>query len=57
MSDQDAIDAANNTDFGMVSYFYIRDVGRIFRVAEALEYGMVGINAGVMAIEHVPSAA
>jgi len=57
MSDQDAIDAANNTDFGMASYFYIRDVGRIFRVAEALEYGMVGINAGVMAIEHVPSAA
>jgi len=53
-SEQDAIDAANNTEFGLASYFYTRDVGRIFRVAEALEYGMVGINAGVIATEHVP---
>ncbi len=52
--DQEAIDAANNTEFGLASYFYSRDVGRIFRVAEALEYGMVGINAGVIATEHVP---
>ncbi|MDQ0024384.1 succinate-semialdehyde dehydrogenase/glutarate-semialdehyde dehydrogenase [Variovorax paradoxus] len=53
-SEQDAIDAANKTEFGLASYFYTRDVGRIFRVAEALEYGMVGINAGVIATEHVP---
>ncbi|MDR6885557.1 succinate-semialdehyde dehydrogenase/glutarate-semialdehyde dehydrogenase [Variovorax sp. 3319] len=53
-TEQEAIDAANNTEFGLASYFYTRDVGRIFRVAEALEYGMVGINAGVIATEHVP---
>jgi succinate-semialdehyde dehydrogenase / glutarate-semialdehyde dehydrogenase len=52
--DQEAIDAANNTEFGLASYFYSRDIGRIYRVAEALEYGMVGINAGVIATEHVP---
>ena len=52
--EQDAIDAANNTEFGLASYFYSRDVGRIFRVAEALEYGMVGINVGILATEHVP---
>jgi succinate-semialdehyde dehydrogenase / glutarate-semialdehyde dehydrogenase len=53
-TEQEAIEAANNTEFGLASYFYSRDVGRIFRVAEALEYGMVGINAGVIATEHVP---
>ena len=53
-TDQEAIAAANNTEFGLASYFYSRDVGRIFRVAEALEYGMVGINAGIIATEHVP---
>ena len=53
-NEQEAIDAANNTEFGLASYFYSRDVGRIFRVAEALEYGMVGINVGVIATEHVP---
>ena len=52
--EQEAIDAANNTEFGLASYFYSRDVGRIFRVAEALEYGMVGINVGILATEHVP---
>lgn len=53
-TEQDAIDAANATEFGLASYFYSRDVGRIFRVGEALEYGMVGVNAGVIATEHVP---
>jgi succinate-semialdehyde dehydrogenase/glutarate-semialdehyde dehydrogenase len=53
-TEQEAIDAANNTEFGLASYFYSRDVGRIYRVAEALEYGMVGINVGVIATEHVP---
>ncbi|HPR43366.1 MAG: NAD-dependent succinate-semialdehyde dehydrogenase [Ottowia sp.] len=53
-TDQEAIDAANNTEFGLASYFYARDVGRIFRVSEALEYGMVGINTGIISAEHVP---
>ena len=52
--EQEAIDAANNTEFGLASYFYTRDMGRIYRVSEALEYGMVGINVGVIATEHVP---
>jgi len=52
--DQEAIDAANNTEFGLASYFYSRDIGRIYRVGEALEYGMVGINVGIIATEHVP---
>jgi len=53
-TDEEAIDAANNTEFGLASYFYARDVGRIFRVSEALEYGMVGINTGIISAEHVP---
>lgn len=53
-TEQEAIDAANNTEFGLASYFYSRDMGRIFRVSEALEYGMVGINVGIIATEHVP---
>ena len=53
-TEQEAIFAANNTEFGLASYFYSRDVGRIFRVSEALEYGMVGINVGILATEHVP---
>ena len=53
-TEQQAIDAANNTEFGLASYFYSRDVGRIFRVGEALEYGMVGVNTGIISTEHVP---
>ncbi|GAB1387523.1 NAD-dependent succinate-semialdehyde dehydrogenase [Melaminivora sp.] len=53
-TEQEAVAAANNTEFGLASYFYSRDVGRIFRVSEALEYGMVGINVGILATEHVP---
>ncbi|MDE2400476.1 MAG: NAD-dependent succinate-semialdehyde dehydrogenase [Burkholderiales bacterium] len=49
-----AIDLANDTEFGLASYFYSRDVGRIFRVAEALEYGMVGINTGLISTAEVP---
>ena len=52
--EQEAVDAANNTEFGLASYFYTRDVGRIFRVSEALEYGIVGANVGIVAAEHVP---
>jgi succinate-semialdehyde dehydrogenase/glutarate-semialdehyde dehydrogenase len=53
-TEQEAIDAANATEFGLASYFYTRDVGRIWRVSEALEYGMVGANVGILATEHVP---
>ena len=53
-TEQEAVDAANNTEFGLASYFYSRDIGRIYRVAEALEYGMAGINVGILATEHVP---
>jgi succinate-semialdehyde dehydrogenase/glutarate-semialdehyde dehydrogenase len=45
---------ANDTEFGLASYFYSRDVGRNFRVAEALEYGMVGVNTGLISNEVAP---
>ncbi|WP_172152245.1 MULTISPECIES: NADP-dependent succinate-semialdehyde dehydrogenase [Pseudomonas] len=50
----DVIAMANDTEFGLASYFYARDLGRVFRVAEALEYGMVGINTGVISTEVAP---
>jgi len=50
----DVIRLANNTEFGLASYFYSRDIGRIFRVAEALEYGMVGVNTGLISNEMAP---
>ncbi|MCL1960231.1 MAG: NAD-dependent succinate-semialdehyde dehydrogenase [Desulfovibrionaceae bacterium] len=53
-TEQEAIAAANATEFGLASYFYARDIGRITRVSEGLEYGMVGINVGIIATEHVP---
>ena len=53
-TEQEAVDAANNTEFGLASYFYSRDIGRIHRVMENLEYGMVGVNVGILATEHVP---
>jgi succinate-semialdehyde dehydrogenase/glutarate-semialdehyde dehydrogenase len=53
-TDQEAVDMANATEFGLAAYFYSRDVGRIFRVAEAIEAGMVGINVGILANEAVP---
>jgi succinate-semialdehyde dehydrogenase/glutarate-semialdehyde dehydrogenase len=53
-TEAEAIAAANNTEFGLASYFYSRDIGRITRVGEALEYGMVGVNVGIIATEHVP---
>lgn len=52
--DDDAIEMANNTEFGLASYFYSRDIHRIWRVAEQLEYGMVGINAGIISSEVAP---
>ncbi|RZI41416.1 NAD-dependent succinate-semialdehyde dehydrogenase [Herbaspirillum sp. HC18] len=53
-TEEEAIAAANNTEFGLASYFYSRDIGRIWRVAEKLEYGMVGINTGIISNEVAP---
>ncbi len=50
----EVIRLANNTDYGLASYFYSRDIGRIFRVAEALEYGMLGVNTGLISNEMAP---
>ncbi len=53
-SEEEAIRLANDTEFGLASYFYGRDIGRIWRVAEALEYGIVGINTGLISTEVAP---
>ncbi|WP_233151687.1 NAD-dependent succinate-semialdehyde dehydrogenase [Pelomonas sp. KK5] len=53
-TEDEAIRLANDTEFGLASYFYSRDVGRIFRVGEALEYGMVGVNTGLISTAEVP---
>jgi succinate-semialdehyde dehydrogenase / glutarate-semialdehyde dehydrogenase len=52
--DEDAVQFSNDTEFGLASYFYCRDVGRIWRVAEGLEYGIVGINTGLISTEVAP---
>ena len=52
--DEEAAQLSNDTEFGLASYFFSRDVGRIWRTAEALEYGMVGINTGMISTEVVP---
>ena len=53
-SEADAITMANDTEFGLACYFYSRDIGRIWRVGEALEYGMVGVNTGIISTEVAP---
>ncbi|MFB0934914.1 MAG: NADP-dependent succinate-semialdehyde dehydrogenase [Propionivibrio sp.] len=53
-TEEEAIRMANDTEFGLASYFFARDVGRIFRVSEALEYGMVGVNTGMISTEIAP---
>jgi len=50
----EVIAMSNDTEFGLASYFYARDLGRVFRVAEALEYGMVGVNTGLISTEVAP---
>ena len=45
---------ANDTEFGLASYFYSRDIGRVWRAAEQLEYGMIGINTGIISNEAAP---
>jgi succinate-semialdehyde dehydrogenase/glutarate-semialdehyde dehydrogenase len=53
-TEKEAIDMANDTEFGLASYFYTNDINRIWRVSEALEYGMVGVNEGVISNEVAP---
>jgi succinate-semialdehyde dehydrogenase/glutarate-semialdehyde dehydrogenase len=53
-SEEEVIRLANATEFGLASYFYSRDVGRVWRVAEALESGIVGINEGIISTEVAP---
>ena len=53
-SEKEVIRMANDTEFGLASYFYSRDIGRVWRVAEGLEYGMVGINEGIISNEMAP---
>ncbi|EHT02869.1 NADP-dependent succinate-semialdehyde dehydrogenase [Klebsiella oxytoca] len=50
----DVIAQANDTEFGLAAYFYARDLGRVFRVGEALEYGIIGINTGLISTEVAP---
>jgi len=53
-TEEEVIEMANDTEFGLASYFYARDLGRVWRVAEALEYGMVAINEGILSSELAP---
>jgi len=52
--DAEVVELANRSEFGLASYFYSRDIGRVWRVAEALEYGMVGVNTGLITTEVAP---
>ena len=53
-TEEEAIAMANDTEVGLACYFYSRDIGRIWRVGEALEYGIVGINEGIISNEMAP---
>ena len=53
-TDEDVVKKANDTEFGLAAYFYTRDIGRVWRVAEQLEYGIVGINSGIISTEIAP---
>jgi succinate-semialdehyde dehydrogenase/glutarate-semialdehyde dehydrogenase len=53
-TEAEAIALANDTEFGLAAYFYSRDIGRVWRVGEALEFGMVAINTGAMSNEMAP---
>lgn len=53
-NDEAVVKLANNSQYGLASYFYSRDIGRVWKVAEALEYGMVGVNTGIMSNEVAP---
>ncbi|NQU58777.1 MAG: aldehyde dehydrogenase family protein, partial [Rhodospirillales bacterium] len=53
-TEAEAIAMANDTPFGLAAYFYSRDIGRVWRVSEALEYGLVGANEGIISTEVAP---
>ena len=53
-TEEEAVTMANDTEVGLAAYFYSRDIGRIWRVGEALEYGIVGINEGLISNEMAP---
>jgi succinate-semialdehyde dehydrogenase/glutarate-semialdehyde dehydrogenase len=53
-TEEDAVRMANDTEFGLAAYFFSRDIGRVWRVSEALEYGIVGVNAGIISNEVAP---
>ena len=53
-TEEQVIEMANDTEFGLASYFYAKDLSKVFRVAEALEYGMIGINTGLISTEVAP---
>lgn len=53
-TEEEAVSMANDTPYGLASYFFSRDMGRVWRVSEALEYGMVGVNTGIMSTESAP---
>jgi len=53
-SEEDAVSAANATEFGLAAYVYTRDVGRIFRLNDALDYGLIGFNSGLITTVEVP---
>ena len=53
-TEDEVIELANDTIFGLASYFYARDLSRVYKVAEALEYGIVGVNTGIISTENAP---
>ncbi|MFI5019683.1 MAG: aldehyde dehydrogenase family protein, partial [Dongiales bacterium] len=53
-TDEEAVQMANDTEFGLAAYFFSRDLGRVWRTAEQLEYGIVGINTGIISTEVAP---
>ena len=53
-TEEEVISMANDTEFGLAAYFYSRDIGRIWRVSEGLEYGIVGVNEGIISTEMAP---
>jgi succinate-semialdehyde dehydrogenase/glutarate-semialdehyde dehydrogenase len=53
-TEDEAIAMANDTQYGLAAYFYARDIGRVWRVSEGLEYGIVGINEGIISTEVAP---
>jgi succinate-semialdehyde dehydrogenase/glutarate-semialdehyde dehydrogenase len=53
-TEEEAVTMANDTEYGLAAYFYSRDLGRVWRVSEALEYGMVGVNSGVISTAVAP---